>query len=85
MAVRLRRVTASVGAMQTNFNTEEGPNTIQDSFVEECLARGPGSMMKSELEWGHQVQALQQALEKAARGCMQPESGVVCRPRCLTR
>lgn len=48
-------------------DAEEAPTAVEHSFMEEGLARGPGIVTGSELEWEQQVQALGQALEKAAQ------------------
>lgn len=39
VAVTLRRVTVSLWAIQTIADTDEGLNDVEDSFVQEGLAR----------------------------------------------
>lgn len=60
VAVGLQRVTVSPLVMQTIADSEEGPNAVEDSVMEELLARGPGVVIESELEWEKRVPVLEQ-------------------------
>lgn len=57
VSIGLRRVAVSAGAMQTTTDAGEGPNAVEDSFIDNLLARGPGIVTENELEWEKRVQA----------------------------
>lgn len=56
VTVSLRRVTVSLGAMQTITEAEKDPNVVEDTFIHELLGRGPGLVIESELEWEKAIQ-----------------------------
>lgn len=61
VAVSLRRIPMSLGAMQTMADPEEGPNAMKDSSIEDLLGPGPGMVMESEIDSEKRVQALERA------------------------
>lgn len=51
VTIGVRRVTLSLGAIQTIADAKEPPDAVKDSFVEELLPRESGMGMDSEIDW----------------------------------
>lgn len=58
---------STIVAVKTVANAEEKSDAMDDGFMEKLLARGPGMIKKSDLEWKQRLQALEQVLEEAAQ------------------
>lgn len=81
VAVSLRRMAMSLGALQTIADPEEGPNAMEDSSVKDLLGQGPGMVMESEMGSEQRVQVLERAWRRWHRNVCCGCSGVFCGPR----
>lgn len=74
----------SLGAMQTTADVEEGPDAVEDNFIEELFVPRSGAVKESELEWAYRGQALEQAQEKVAQEGVPREQWRVLRTKMLS-